>query len=344
MIRSCIAQTGVVCSIGVGTAQLSASFRAGLSGFAQSPIVRKSGQPITMALVPDDVLDALPSAFETETLSDRERRMLRLGGTALRQIAGSQLKRCPLFLALPANEPAYANAIRATFVDQLALQAGVEFDANASRCFELGRAGGLFALRAGVAAIAEGHTQVLVGGIDTYLDLRVLAGLVTERRLLGPDIKEGFAAGEAAAFLLLTRAKSGDSHTVAQAIGTAEDAGHRYSEQPALGEGLSAALDDALAKYGVEAPVRTCFSGLNGENFGSKEWGVARLRHSALFDPALVFEHPADCFGDVGAAMGPLLIALADETMKSEARPGPMLVWASSDHAPCGCAFLSANE
>jgi 3-oxoacyl-[acyl-carrier-protein] synthase I len=129
-----------------------------------------------------------------------------------------------------------------------------------------------------------------------------------------------------------------------RAVGTGEDAGHRYSSEPAFGAGLSAALDDALSKYGRQPPVRTCFAGLNGEHFGVKAWGVAHMRHHDLFDPALIFEHPADVFGDVGAAMGTLLIALAAETLQSEQRPGPMLVWAASDHAPCGAAFLAISQ
>jgi 3-oxoacyl-[acyl-carrier-protein] synthase-1 len=124
------------------------------------------------------------------------------------------------------------------------------------------------------------------------------------------------------------------------AVGTAEDPGHRYSDAPALGVGLSAALDDALSPEFELTPVKTCFAGLNGEHFGAKEWGVAHTRHHKLFDRALAFEHPSDCFGDVGAAQGTLLMALADETMRTHHRFGPTLVWASSDHAPCGCAIL----
>ena len=127
------------------------------------------------------------------------------------------------------------------------------------------------------------------------------------------------------------------------AVGTAEDPGHRYSEAPALGVGLANALEDARSGLAGVEPVKTCFAGLNGESFGAKEWGVAHIRHHSFFDRKLAFEHPADCFGDVGAAMGPLLIALADETLRAGHRQGPALVWASSDHAPCACAYVAAR-
>ena len=139
--------------------------------------------------------------------------------------------------------------------------------------------------------------------------------------------------------LVLSRVAAAGFSLVAE-VGIAEDPGHRNSAAPSLGEGLSKALEDARSRISAPDPVRTCFAGLNGEAFGAKEWGVAHIRHRSLFHPELAFEHPADCFGDVGAAMGCLLVALADETMRAGQRHGPMLIWASSDHAPCACTFL----
>lgn len=335
-----IVRTGVVCSIGAGAPQLSASFRCGLSGYVESALIDGQGRSLTMALVPDVVLDPLALELDSEPLSDRERSMLRLAGTALRQIAPPVTPPCPVFLALPERRPACTNALDPSFLEKLGIQAGIRFNDAASECFELGRAGGMHALRAGIAALESGRQHVLVGGVDTYIDLRLLADLEPEKRLLVADVKDGFVPGEAAAFLLLSR-MAAEGATVVRAVGTAEDPGHRYSEEPALGEGLSAALEDAIARHGEQAQVRTCFSGLNGESFGAKEWGVAQLRHHALFDAALQFEHPGDSFGDVGAAMAPLLVALADETSRAGHRSSPMLVWASSDREPCGCAFLA---
>lgn len=335
--------TGLVCPLGVGARQLSASFRTGLSAYRESPVVGRNGEPHVMALVPDSALPPLEPELEAETLPDRERRMLRLSGLALRQTTASSSGRpCPLFLALPRPEEPAPPRER-DFWERLAIQAATPLNVAPSRVYELGRAAGAFALKGALAALAEGHERVLVGGVDTCLDLKLLARLDEERRLLGSDVMDGFVPGEGAAFLMVTRGRpsSQTAPVVIRAVGTAEDPGHRYSEQPALGAGLSAALDDAASIYGELPVVRTCFAGLNGENFGGKEWGVANIRHHGLFDPALAFEHPADSFGDAGAATIPLLLALAVETLQHEHRPGPMLIWASSDHEPCGCAVLA---
>jgi 3-oxoacyl-[acyl-carrier-protein] synthase-1 len=345
MTQCHITKTGVICAIGCGTAQLSASFRAGLSGYVQSPVVGRNAEPLVMALVPESDLEALDGSLEAKSLTDRERRMLRLGGAALRQLRVGIDRPLPMFLALPETRPGTRPHSQREFIEHLSTQAALPIDAQASQYFELGRAGGLYALQAAVAALGAGLESALVGGIDTCLDLRWLARLERERRLLGSDIKDGFVPGEGAAFLVLSRARRGadSAYTAVCAVGTGEDPGHRYSDAPALGVGLSAALDDALSQDPNLAPVRTCFAGLNGEHFGAKEWGVAHTRHHKLFDRALAFEHPSDCFGDLGAAQGTLLIALADETMRTQQRPGPMLVWASSDHAPCGCVYLAAR-
>jgi 3-oxoacyl-[acyl-carrier-protein] synthase-1 len=265
--------------------------------------------------------------------------MLRLSGMAL-----SQLPDCsgPLFLALPEKRAGVRDERGLpTFLELLGLQTNVPFDLQRSKAFELGRAGGFFALQAALAALDAGAPQVLVGGVDSFLDLSLLAALDAERRLLGDDVRDGFVPGEGAAFLCLARKRPRQTSSVVRAVGTGHDPGHRYSDQPARGEGLSAALDAAQWRSSGLPPVRTCFAGLNGESFGAKGWGVAHMRHHALFAPELLFEHPADLYGDVGAATAALLLALADETLRNDQRPGPALIWAASDHGPCGAAYLA---
>jgi 3-oxoacyl-[acyl-carrier-protein] synthase-1 len=119
------------------------------------------------------------------------------------------------------------------------------------------------------------------------------------------------------------------------------DPGHRYGGVPAKGEGLADALAQVRQRLPQQASISTTFAGFNGENFDAKLWGVARLRHSDFFSPAMVIDHPADKFGDAGAAMGAMLVALAAESMASGTRSGPALVWAASDRESRACAVLS---
>ena len=129
---------------------------------------------------------------------------------------------------------------------------------------------------------------MLCGGADSYLDLMLLSELSREQRLLGPDVADGFIPGEGAAFLLLSSVRAaGDGGGPAVAIrgvGTARDAGHRYSAEPARGEGLSLAMEALLATLPEPPAARleTTLAGFNGESFQAKEWGVARCTRRSV--------------------------------------------------------------
>ena len=90
---------------------------------------------------------------------------------------------------------------------------------------------------------------------------------------------------------------------------------------------------------GTSPKVRTVYAGLNGESLGAKEWGVALRRNAKYFDEALAIFHPAECIGDAGAALGPIMVACAAIGLGRGYRKGPCLVWATSD-GPARAAVL----
>ena len=228
------------------------------------------------------------------------------------------------------------------FVDLLAKQAQVALDSPASKLFRTGRAGGLQALDGAVTLLAGGdHDTVLVGGVDSYLDLYLLGTLDQEDRILADGVMDGFAPGEGAGFLLLSTAEAATRPIARLAPpAMADEPGSRYSKQPYQGDGLANATRDALAAADG-TPVKTVLGSLNGESFGAKEWGVAALRNQAALAPDMRFEHPADCFGDVGAAAAPVLLALAALGLRAGWLPGPALVWCSSEGKQRGAARLA---
>ena len=229
----------------------------------------------------------------------------------------------------------------------LAEQAGVSFDEQASQCFPVGRAGFFLALEQGIRVLATGRVStVLVGGVDTHADLRGLATLDAERRLLGERVSDGFVPGEGAGFLVLARSttQSRGPSTWIAGVGVAQDPGHRHAQEPARGEGLWNALNGMFASSPLgEARIASTFAGLNGESLGAKEWGVAKIRHRECFADGDTLDHPADCYGDIGAATGAVLVALAHTALMKQQRRGPILVWASSDHEERGCALVDRD-
>ena len=71
---------------------------------------------------------------------------------------------------------------------------------------------------------------------------------------------------------------------------------------------------------------------LNGEPYRSEEFTFTVLRTQTAFADATRFVTPADCWGDIGAASGPLFANLAIAAAQRGYAKGPRaLLWASSD-------------
>ncbi len=80
---------------------------------------------------------------------------------------------------------------------------------------------------------------------------------------------------------------------------------------------------------------------MTGESHWAKEWGVAYLRAQSAFDDSHGFHHPADCFGDTGAASGPLMVGLAALGISGRYRRSPALAYGSSDHGTRAAVIAS---
>jgi len=269
--------------------------------------------------------------------------MLRLAMPPLRELAPA-FGDTPvvLYLGLPELTPEESPWLD-KFSEQLCVRAGLKFDEAASPIFPLGRAAVLVALESALEAMSvDSSRPILVGGVDTFLDLRLLAMLGAEGRVLGPRVMDGFIPGEGAAFLLLEGGgKAASGAAVIHGAASTTDPGHRYGTAPARGEGLAESLQLLRGRLSSPVgPIATTFAGLNGENFDAKLWGVAQLRHSDLFSPSMALAHPADCFGDTGAATGAILTAIAAAALAAGHRQGPALIWAASDLRARGCTLV----
>lgn len=347
-----LVHTGLTSALGLSAPQMAAAVRAGLSGYRGSSILDAREERIAMALVPEADLPPLSSQLDQLGLTGRAMRLLRLITLALPECMGAEPhpERIPLLLAVPDTHPGLPTPFRvngADFLNHLAVQSGLAFDIQHSRIFPQGRAGGLVALHDALARLRSGAAErVVVGGVDTHLDMMLLAKLDEERRLRADGNYDGFTPGEGAAFLLLmpreTALREGrEILAVVDAAAFAEEPGHRYADAPYRGEGLDTAFRQAFAAASSSTgPVRTVYAGFNGEHFPSKEWGVAHIRHRARFADDVRIEHPADCLGDVGAAFGPMMMALAAVGMQRGYRQSPCMVWCSSDKAERAAVLL----
>jgi 3-oxoacyl-[acyl-carrier-protein] synthase I len=345
-----IGATHVLCAIGSGTDQVWASARAGIARIGNSHVMDRYFEPIQMGLVPEDSLRELTPDMDSLPLPSRARRILRLAAASFEAVATGLDQPVAVFIGLPelttteapwlVHVPAYLESLT-----------GIGVDRERSVVVPRGRAAGIMALDQALNALqADPTATVVVGGVDSYLDLRLLGELDHEQRILGRRVMDGFVPGEGAAFYALSgggAAKGGSNGPaiVVNAAASTMDPGHRYGKDPARGEGLSLALEQVRARAPLPAgAIGTTFAGFNGESFDAKLWGVARLRHNDFFSPDMVIDHPADKFGDTGAAMGAILVALAAKSLATGTRSGPALVWAASDRECRACAVVSAVE
>ena len=340
-----IGASHVLCSIGSGTDQVWATARAGIGRIVNSHVMDRNFDPIQMGLVPEDALGELNPEIDKLPLPSRARRMLRLAAPSFQSVAKDVGSPLQVFIGLPELSDTEAPWLK-HFPSYLQKLTDVPVDRARSVIVPKGRASALLALERALEALqTDPSAAVVVGGVDTYLDLRLLASLDAEQRILGPRVMDGFIPGEGAAFYQLSEeaaSKNGKSDgVVVHGAASSTDPGHRYGSEPARGEGLAAALDALRQRSPSAGPIATTFSGFNGESFDAKLWGVARLRHDDYFSKQMLIDHPADKLGDGGAASGAILVSLAAKSLVTGTRSGPALIWAASDRESRGCAVVS---
>jgi 3-oxoacyl-[acyl-carrier-protein] synthase-1 len=334
-----VAGAGMMTAVGLTVAETAASVRSATMRFGETSFLDKRFEPFTLAEVPEEALPPLVDSLESGDLTSRERRMLRLATQPLAECLASlpaNEPAPPLFLALPEFETRRPLA-PAAFLEWLQLQCGEVFQVATSAVAGRGRAGGLTAIAAAAVAIQSGRARfALAGGVDSHRDLYVLGTLDLEGRVKSGTNTDGFIPGEAAGFLLLTSrataAACGLSATVVLSpVELGAEPGHLYGVAPYRGDGLAATIQQLVGAGSVSSPIREVYSSMNGESHWAKEWGVAFLRNRTNFEEGHDMHHPADCYGEVGAAVGPLLVGLAATGIREGYGRSPVLVYGSSD-------------
>jgi 3-oxoacyl-[acyl-carrier-protein] synthase-1 len=340
---------GMTTPVGLSGPETAASARSRTARMTEIQWRDDRFKPYTVAVVPDDGLGELDPGLARPPLSYREARMLRLAEAPLQEaLAGLPGRRpqVPLFLGLPelhTTVPIQGEA----FLARLARQARADLNLGASVAVPNGRAAALLALRQAWERLsADKESFALVGGVDSYLDLYVLGTLNRRRRVRTAVNADGFIPGEGAGFVLLATAPSARAHGLAPlgrvvACAAGKEPGHLGAEEPYKGEGLAETFAALFAA--AKAPPAGCvYASFNGERYWAKEFGVALLRNKERFAPDYQMEHPAECFGDLGAAHGAVLLGLACLGVRGGYRRAPALVYSSSDYGDRAATLIAA--
>lgn len=351
-----IAGIGMVTAVGGNANMTVAAINAGISGYQTSEFISTTGKPITMATVPGEVFDQLD--FDLEQHHKFHRQHARIIKMAILAMQDAYVNSCasskqkapmPLLLAMPESRIGVEQMPAEIYIENIIDFADLPIDSNKVHRLYNGRSAGLELLALAQRYLFEqGEEFVLIGGSDSPFDNELLGQLEAEGRLLFEGQTDAFALGEGACFILLTKnpefaKKVNEQFISLSPVGLAKEPGHLTSELPYKGDGLDLAFKSALASYVSgenyqSNKIDSIYSSLNGESFWAKEQGVAITRNKKYLDDDFSIEHPADCIGDVGAAMGTTLLGLSamnllDETQqnKSSSKSVSHLIYSSSD-------------
>jgi 3-oxoacyl-[acyl-carrier-protein] synthase-1 len=342
--RACVSGIGARTSIGLSAQETSTSVRAGIVLFAAHPfMVDKAGDRMVVARAP----------YLSEAIAGTER-LAELAAPATQEalapLAGSanSAPAIPIKVGLPGPRPGHPIERVQDFVSRFSGALAESQRVGPLTVFTTGHSAGLMALDAGCQSIETGEAELcLVGGVDSYLEPETLEWLDAEEQLHSRTNRWGFIPGEAAGFCLLASPSAAEryglgvqGHVLAAA--TAMEPNRIKTDTVCIGEGLTESFGEALQPLaGSGTRVDRVICDLNGERYRADEYGFAIVRLGQYFVDPSDFLAPADVWGDVGAASGPLFVALATVGGRGgRAAARHVLAWASSESGERSAALL----
>ncbi len=241
------------------------------------------------------------------------------------------------FLALPEEDAVTASWGLAKSLGPALLDRLGDRSAAIAAVRAQGGAGSLAILADAAEAIRSGSiARAVVVGADTFIDRDRLALLDRAHRVKSPRSSAGMIPGEGATVLVLEGVADANRRRVRVLatlgeVGTGAEPQTSSGDRESSGRGLTHALRAALAGGAAHAP-RWILCNLNGEAYRAVEWGTASVRLARELGAGARISHAADCVGELGSAIGGVMVAQAVAGFARGYAPAPeALVWAGCD-------------
>lgn len=338
-----IVATGARTSLGLQALPSAAALRAGISSMGDHPfMIDQAGDPMPGAL--DSFID--PGIMGPE-------RLLTLAESALREACtlldnpNESLQRLPVYLGLPEYRPGFSEQDAQEIQNGLGNIDELPIQISEVKVLTEGHAAGLYALAVATEHIRTGALEAcIVGGVDSYFHPDTMEWLDENRQLVGTVSRSAFVPGEAASFCLVTSAEFSkrlglDALARVSGVAVARESKLIKTSDICLGEGLTTAVKNAVAGLRPGETINDIICDINGERYRGEEWGFVCLRLPQYFDAPTVYLSPADCWGDTGAASGPLFVMLACQAAAGGYSKGSRtMLWASSESGLRGAVVL----
>ncbi|MCP4296103.1 MAG: hypothetical protein GY786_10890 [Proteobacteria bacterium] len=257
-----------------------------------------------------------------------------------------KIKLIPVILGLPEERPGVSEALGKSLTEYL----HEPFEkVGTSAEFELLHEGHISTISALSRAkeLLKENDFCIVGGVDSYVDKSTLEWLDKEKkRTLSSERVDGFIPGHGAGFCLLGSGESVEKYNLeAEAkilsFATSEEEMDYDSGENSSGKGLIEAVEQTLTVLEENRKVDQIFSSMNGESYHAQEYAGIALKFGSRISDITDFIAPYQAWGDIGAAIVPVLISLMIEAGKDEYGKGPVnLITASSLSKARGSALL----
>jgi 3-oxoacyl-[acyl-carrier-protein] synthase-1 len=345
-LRVGVVAVGAFTPVGKTAPATAAAVRAGLAGFSDYPMmVDKAGDSFVVATVPNLAIDI-----------DATERLAQLAFPAANEVL-SILNKCPsqpysisMIVGFPSERPGLGAKVRLGVVERLERMIRYGYRFSEIQIIPSGHSAGLMAIETACQMIRHGKTEFcLVGGVDSYIEPETLKWVEDCGQLHSSYNAWGFVPGEAAGFCLLCSSAVAERYRLEVqgwfiSLATAREENRIKTETICLGQGLSQAVGAVLKTLTPNEKINYTICDQNGEPYRADEFGFMLARNSERFTNGSDFLAPADCWGDVGAASGPLFVTLAVSAAQKGYAKGPhTLMWTSSEGGERSAAIFSAK-
>ncbi len=319
-----VVSAGLCCAVGQRLDAASPALLANLDHFQESEFQTHAGDPVRVARLSGEKSWGVGRVAKWLALAVQD---------ALRAIPPAQrqhfnLADCALLLLCDdVNDT--ANSWGAELFTRFGELTGLQFNAR-SAILPSGRAGfaALCSRAQHLLGERDGVRHVLMAGASSLLNAKRINALLRDERLQVPGNPDGYFPGEAAAAVLVERARGGLLGI--RGVGAAQESGNWDGIMPNRSEGLTAAVRAACGAAGVTvAELGMRVSDINGEAFYAREAATAFTR---LLSGGAQLPHvtPASSLGEIGAALGPAVVAYL---WHRAGRAAPPREWPTSAHS-----------
>lgn len=301
-----IVGTGMVTGVGLSAPASCAAIRCGIDGFKETRFMDSGGEWIIGCQVP------LEQPWRGTA------KLVKMFVMALRECAerrpGLEFSATPIILCLSEeSRPGGLENLVQEVCDGIQDELDLRFHADSQIVTE-GRVGFAVGLHHARKLVYEkGLANVIVAGVDSYLVGPILADLDKRERLLTSQNSNGFIPGEAAAAILVQAPGHSDTQLLCTGVGFGVEQATEDSEEPLRADGLVKAIKGALADAGCDlGDLDFRITDISGSQYQFKEASLALSRILRKRKEEFDIWHPADCIGDVGAAIGGVMLAVID--------------------------------